>query len=243
MDSGFYAACSGLVAKTRQLEAAAHNVANASTTAFKARRLTFQSILASSNGELSQLNEAINRYGLTGDLALNTSGGTLERTGNELDIAIEGPGYLAVQAAGQIGYTRNGHLRLSAQNQLLADDGQAILGEQGPIRIPPNTRINISPDGTISANGALVGKLRLVEFGTDPALKELQSGIFATDSIPVAARRSVLRQGSLEASNVNGIEAAVGLIAIQRHAEMLQRAMNIFHSEFNRIATAELSRV
>jgi flagellar basal-body rod protein FlgF len=243
MDSGFYAACSGLVAKTRQLESAAHNLANASTTAFKQEQVTFRSVLADAGNGLSQINRDINQYGVAGDPNLNLSTGTIERTGNELDLAIDGNGYFAIQTARGAAYTRNGHLQLSASNQLVTADGSAVLGDQGPISLPPGTKVSFGPDGTISANGALVGKLKLVSFSPDAKLTEVTPGNFLGDGVPLAANGALVRQGSLEASNVDGVEAAVGLIAIQRHAEMLQRALSIFHSEFNRIAAGELSRI
>lgn len=243
MDSGFYAACSGLIAKTRQLEAAAHNLANSGTTAFKAQQVSFRTVLAQSRAPLLAVNRALNEYGVASDPAPSFTQGSIERTGNDLDLAIEGPSYLALQTARGSAYSRNGNLRISTAGQLVTGDGSQVLGQQGPIEVPPGSKLTVSPDGTISANGVLVGKLQLIDFPADASLVETAPGQFVTTSVGVPSSSSVLRQGALEASNVNGVEAAVGLIAIQRHAEMLQRAMTIFHSEFNRIATGELSRV
>jgi len=243
MDSGFYAACSGLAAKTRQLEVAAHNLANVSTTAFKSQQLSFHSLIEQSRSQLSVLNQSINEYGVASDPALDLSSGELQRTGNELDLAVEGKGYFVVQGERGSAYTRNGHFQVSAAGELTTVEGHRVAGDRGPIRVPPSARIDVGPDGTITAGGALVGKLKVVEFKPDARLVELSPGEFASDGSPVNAASSLVRQGSLESSNVNGVEAAVGLIAIQRHAEMLQRAMTMFHSELNRIATGELSRL
>lgn len=244
MDSGFYAACSGLAAKARQLEAAAHNLANLGTTAYKAQNVTFRSELVRASRMSSQLNVALNEFGVTGSPQLDLDPGTLESTGNDLDLAIEGPGFLAMQTSSGPMFTRNGHLRLSTAGELLSIDGSPVLGEAGPIQVPPGVaKLQVSADGTISANGALLAKLRLVEFADPTSLTESAPGNFISQVPPRAATSSSVRQGALEASNVNGVEAAVGLIAIQRHAEMLQRAMSIFHSEFNRIAAGELSRI
>jgi flagellar basal-body rod protein FlgF len=243
VDSGFYAACSGLVAKTQQLELLAHNLANASTTGFKAQQLSFRSLVAAASNDLSDLNRAINNYGVTGNPTLDLSTGSAERTGNNLDIFVEGPAFLAVSAGNQERFTRDGHLQLAANGQLMTSTGYPVLGDQGPISIPPGTAINISPEGTISADGALVGKLRLVEFDPGANVQEIAPGLFSASGSSKLARTPNVRQGSLESSNVNGVEAAVGLIALQRHAEMLQRALSIFHSEFNRIAATELPRV
>jgi flagellar basal-body rod protein FlgF len=243
MDSGFYAACAGLVGKSQQLEVMAHNLANTSTTGFKSQNLSFRSLLASSKSNLSGLNLAINDYGVSSDPVLDLSAGTPERTGNNLDIAIEGPGFLAVSVGKDVRYTRNGHLQLSRDGQLVTSSGDPVLGEQGPIIVPPASSITISPEAAISANGALVGKLRLVEFDSAASLEEIAEGLFAAAGTPRQSSTSRVRQGTLETSNVNSVEAAVKLIALQRHAEMLQRALTMFHSEFNRIAATELPRV
>jgi len=243
VDSGFYAACSGLVAKEQQLELMAHNLANASTTGFKAQQVSFRSLLAASRDALSDLNRAINDYGVTGNPSLNLAPGSSERTGNPLDLSIDGPAFLAVNTAGGERYTRDGHLQLSATGQLVNGSGNAVLGEQGPILIPPGAAVTISPEGSISANGALVGRLKLVEFAPAATMQEIAPGIFTSSGTPQRSQFSGVRQGSLESSNVNGVEAAVSLIALQRHAEMLQRALAMFHSEFNRIAATELPRV
>lgn len=243
MDSGFYAACSGLLAKSRQLELLAHNLANTSTTGFKSQQVSFRSLVAESHSSLSEINQAINNYGVAGDPLLNLSAGASERTGNPLDVSIEGPAFLVVSAAGQERFTRDGHLQLSANGQLVTSAGYPVLGEQGPLSIPPGSAITISPEGTISANGALVGRLRLVEFNPSAQLDEIAPGIFRSTVAPNRAQSSSVRQGALESSNVNGVEAAVELIALQRHAEMLQRVLGMFHSELNRIAASELPRV
>lgn len=243
MDSGFYAACAGLVAKSQQLELMAHNLANASTTGFKSQQVSFRSLVASSRNALTQINQAINSYGVASDPSLNLGAGAAERTGNSLDVAIEGSAFLAVSAGKQERYTRNGHLQLATNGQLVTAAGDPVLGEQGPITIPAGATITISPEGVISANGALAGKLKLVVFDATAHIDEIAPGLFASSATARPSPLSSVRQGSLESSNVNGVEAAVGLIALQRHAEMLQRALTIFHSEFNRIATAELPRV
>jgi flagellar basal body rod protein FlgG len=147
-----------------------------------------------------------------------------------------------VNAGKQERFTRNGHLQLSSAGELVNSSGDPVLGEGGPILLPPGATVTISPSGEVSANGALAGKLRLVEFECSP-LTEIAPGRFSSTATPRQSPQSRVRQGALESSNVNGVEAAVGLVALQRHAEMLQRALAIFHSEFNRIAATELPRV
>ena len=119
---------------------------------------------------LSEVNRAINSFGVAGNPSLDLSQGSVERTGNPLDVAIEGPGYLAVQTASGTAYTRNGHLELSSTGQLVTADGNAVLGDQGPINVPPGS-VSISPDGVISVNGAIAGNLRLVEFDPQASVR------------------------------------------------------------------------
>ena len=243
MDSGFYAACAGLVAKMRALDSAAHNLANVSTTAFKGERVDFQSVLAQAGSSgLSEVNQALNNFGVAGTPSLDLSQGLIERTGNPLDIAIEGPGYIAVKTASGTAYTRNGHLQLSSSGQLVTADGDEVLGGQGPITIPPGA-VSISTDGVISVDGAIAGNLPLVEFTSQAPLEETAPGLFISSVTPKPAVKSEIRAGSLEAANVNPVGSAVGLIAIQREAEMLQRALSLFHGEMNRVAANDLARV
>ncbi|HUN90329.1 MAG TPA: flagellar basal-body rod protein FlgF [Terriglobales bacterium] len=243
MDSGFYAACAGLVAKTRALDSVAHNLANVSTTAFKRQRVDFQALLSPSNlSGLSQVNQAINEFGVTGDPSIDLSQGSIERTGNPLDVAIEGPGFLSVKTDNGVAYTRNGHLQMSSTGQLETADGSPIIGDQGPITLPPGT-VSISSSGVISVNGAIAANLKLVEFDKQAQLQETAPGLFVSASTPEPVASSTVRQGALESANVNPVESTVDLIAIQREAEMLQRALSLFHGEMNRVATSELARV
>ena len=243
MDSGFYAACAGLVAKTRALDSVAHNLANVSTTAFKRQRVDFQGLLAQSNPSgLSEVNQAINNFGVASDPSIELSQGSLEHTGNPLDLAVEGPGFFSVKADSGTAYTRNGQFRVSSTGQLTTADGAPVLGDSGPITLPPGT-VSISSGGVISVDGAIAANLKLVEFDKQAPLQETAPGLFVSSSTPKAAANSTVRQGALESANVNPVESTVGLIAIQREAEMLQRALSLFHGEMNRVATTDLARV
>ena len=243
MDSGFYAACAGLVAKMKALDSSAHNLANVSTTAFKGERVGFQSLLASAGkAGLVPVNQALNSFEVAGSPTIDFSQGSIERTANPLDIAIEGPGFLTVQTKAGKAYTRNGQLQLSATGQLVTANGDPVLGTEGPINIPPGS-VSISPNGVISVDGAIAANLQLVEFNAPADLQETGAGLYASSTTPKPSTKSAVRQGALESANVNPVEAAVGLITIQREAEMLQRALSLFHGEMNRVATADLARI
>jgi len=242
MDSGFYAACTGLAAQTQALDIIAENLANTSTAAYKARQSTFQTILAQNQlSSASVLNQAVNNYSILGSTPQIWTQGNLERTGNELDFALEGTGLFAVQTASGVRYTRDGNFKVSAKGQLVTSNGDPVLGENGPIPITPGT-VSASTDGTISINGALVGRLHLVSFSPQD-LVPAGAGYCASSARPASAPGALVRQGMLEGSNINPVQATVQLITVQRHAEMLQRALSEFHSEFNKIAANDLPRL
>lgn len=244
MDSGFYAACQGMRAQTQALEVMANNLANVNTPGYLGELTSFNSLLASAHGTLNgPLNRAVNNFNTLGDTHLDLASGNLEPTGNSLDFAIEGEGLFAVQTPGGTMYTRNGGFRVSSSGQLITATGDAVLGEQGPVTLPAGP-ISVSPDGAISVNGAVSGKLRIVEFSSGSQLKAEGNSLYsanAADELP--STRSSVRQGMLNAANISPVASVVNLISMQRNADMLQRALSAFYSDFNRIAADELPRV
>jgi flagellar basal-body rod protein FlgF/flagellar basal-body rod protein FlgG len=242
MDSGYYAACTALVARTQALDVVANNLANTSTSGYRAQHGLFQSVLASASQNLSPLNEAINNYGVIDGNRLDLSQGSLEHTSNDLDFAIQGNGFFVVQSPTGRLFTRNGGFQVSPQGQLITSDGFAVMGANGPIRVMGGP-VSVSEDGTISVNGAVAGKLSVVEFGAGTQLEAVGNSYYsapARSDVPSTGSR--VQQGMLEHSNVNPIASTVDLISVQRHAEMAQRALSVFDSEFNRTAM-ELLRV
>jgi flagellar basal-body rod protein FlgF len=244
VNSGLYAACAGLRARVQHLDLVGNNLANVNTTGYRAQQPTFSSLLALRTGApQSQLNTAINDFSVMQDSRVDLLSGNLERTGNQLDLAIEGNAFFSVQTRGGVLYTRNGGFRTSPTGQLVTSEGDPVLGEQGPITIPSGV-VSISPDGTLSVGGAVAGKVKLVEFMPGAQFKAAGTSYYSAEaSATRPPTRSYVRQGMLEASNVNAVNATVSLIALQRHAEMLQRALSSFHNEFNRIAAQDLPRI
>ncbi len=244
MDSGFYAACTALVARTQALDLVANNLANTSTPGFRAQHNIFRSFLAAASGRLtSNLNQAVNDYGILGGSQLDLSQGNLEHTGNDLDFAVQGPGFFVVQNAGGRFYTRNGSFQVSRQGQLITAAGDPVMGDNGIIRIVGGP-VTVSPDGTVSVNGAVAGRIKLVEFPAGTQIDSVgQTYYSAPAKSETAANHSTIAQGNLESSNVNPVASAVELVSVQRYAEMMQRALTMFHGELNRIATDELPRV
>jgi flagellar basal-body rod protein FlgF len=241
MDSGYYAAYTALLARTQALDTIANNVANVNTTGYLAQRNVFTSVLEQARG--SQLNQAINNYGTLGGISVDATEGALQKTGNDLDVAIVGPGFFAVQNAAGTMYTRNGSFQVSSRGQLVTASGDQVLGEAGVISVPPGA-ISISADGTISSQGAIVGKLKVVEFPSGTPLTSAgQTYYTAPKNTAAAAKNSTVRQGMLESSNVNPVTSMVELITAQRSAELMQRALATFQSDMDKTATQELPKV
>jgi flagellar basal-body rod protein FlgF len=244
MDSGYYAACTALVSRTQALDTIANNLANVSTVGFRAEHNQFSSVLTNAGGgSSSALDQAINNFGILGGTSLDGSQGALQKTGNDLDFGIEGPGYFVVQTDNGPMYTRNGAFQVSSKGQLVTSTGDAVMGDKGVISLPPGT-VSVSPDGTISSNGAVAGKLKMVEFPQGTELTTQGNTYYAAPpKTAAAATNSSVRQGALESSNVNPIASMVELVNAQRTAEMMQRALTMFNSELDKTATQDLPKV
>jgi flagellar basal-body rod protein FlgF len=244
MDSGYYAACTALMSRTQALDTIANNMANASTVGFRAQHNVFSSVLASagsSNG--SALNKAINNYGTLSATTFDQNQGAISKTGNDLDMAIQGSGYFVVQTPGGPMYSRNGAFQVSSKSQLVTSTGDLVMGDKGPITMLPG-KVSISPDGTISSNGAVAGKVKLVQFAAGTQLTSIGNNYYSAPAkSESAATDSTVQQGALESSNVNPVASMVELITAQRSADMMQKALSMFNSEIDKTAAQELPKV
>jgi flagellar basal-body rod protein FlgF/flagellar basal-body rod protein FlgG len=245
MDSGFYAACTALMARSQTLDLVANNLANVSTPGYRAQHDSFRSVLAtSSNVQLSGLNQAVNNFSVLGSEQLDLTQGSLEKTGNDLDLGIQGKGFFAVKTANGQLFTRDGNFHVSPNGQLVTSEGDAVLGnDDSPIPIV-GAPVSVSPDGSISVNGALAGQLKIVDFPPGTSLESVGKNYYsAREKSAVPATEASVQQGMLEGSNVNAVSSSVELITVQRYAELMQRALTMFHTEMNQVATQDLPRV
>ena len=256
MDSGYYAACAGLAAQTQALELVANNLANLGTAGYRGQQATFRSLLAGGGtAAWNPLNAVVNDFGVLSGTRIDRASGSLAATGNPLDLAVAGAGFFVVRPAPGAAqgplpapaeedvYTRNGSFHTTPTGQLVTGQGDAVLGEQGPITLP-NGAVAVSGDGTVSVDGTVVAKLRLAEFSSETSLRALGDATYAApagSALPAAA--SSIRQGMLEESNVSPVEGVVQLITLQRSFEMMQRALTLFDSQFNQTAVQDLPRV
>src|ERR1700757_2796911 len=192
MDKLLYVAMSGAKETMRAQAANNHNLANASTTGFKADLSAFQSRAVTGPGYASRVYATDSTVGWD-----STSGSQLE-TGNPLDLSINGSGYIAVQdVTGNEAYTRAGDLHVDSNGQLLTATGHPVMGDNGPISVPPYSSITVAKDGTVSIipmgstaqTSVVVGRLKLV----NPPLTSIQrgtDGLFhstGTDPVPADA--------------------------------------------------------
>ena len=245
MDSGYYAAMTGLVARTQALDTAAGNLANAQTPGYRAEREYFRSALLGPDASDSQLGRTVNNYGLLGGDRLSMAQGSLQTTGNPLDMAIEGEGFFQIQAANGVRYTRDGSFHRAQNGQLVTSAAEPVLSIAGKtITIPPGD-VSVGADGVLSVAGGTVATVGVLSFpaGTQLTPQGANRYVAPAGAIPVLQKNSAIHQGALENANEDVIQGSLDLIVMQRQAEMMQKALTVFHTEFNKIATEDLPRV
>lgn len=244
MSSGYYAACAGMMSRTAALDTIANNLANVSTPGFKAEHNSFSSLLATADdAPISTLNQDVNEYGFLSGTQLDSTQGALVPTGNDLDLAIEGKGYFAVNTAGGPVYTRAGNFRVSPQGQLITSAGDQVMGEGGPITLVGQP-VSISADGTISVDGAIAGRLKVVEFPSGTTLQSMGGSYYtAPAGTATTAKDSQVRQRELESSNVNPVTSVIELISAQREVESMRHTLSMFSDEMDKTAAQDLPRV
>jgi flagellar basal-body rod protein FlgF len=245
MDSGYYAAMTGLLARTQALDAAAANLANAQTPGYRAEREYFRSVLLGPEALDSQLGKTVNNFGLLGGDQLSLAQGPLQQTGNPLDLAIEGQGFFQVQTANGIRYTRDGGFRRSQAGLLVTAKGEPVLSaSRRPIPVPPG-EVSVGSDGALSVAGGIVATIGIFTFAPGVQLTAEGANRYNAPpgATPVSSKDASIHQGAIESANEDAIQGTLDLIVMQRQAEMMQKALTVFHTEFNKFATEDLPRV
>jgi flagellar basal-body rod protein FlgF/flagellar basal-body rod protein FlgG len=245
MDSGYYAAMTGLVARSQALDIAATNLANAQTPGYRAEKEFFRSVLLGPDAADSQLGQTVNNYGLLGGDRLDLGQGALNQTGNPLDMAIEGEGFFQVQTPGGPRYTRDGSFHRTSAGVLVTEAGDPVLSTTGqPIPVPPGD-VSVGADGTLSVAGGVVAAIGVFTFpkGTGLTAEGTNRYQAPQGAKPSLSANAVLHQGAVESANQDVIKGSMELILAQREAEMMEKALTLFHTEFNKIATEDLPRV
>lgn len=251
MDSGLYAAYTGLLSRTQALDTAANNLANVGTGGFRAEKDFFRGVLVDNLGNLtgdSQVGWTVNSFGVLGGSALDFSQGQVSVTGNALDLALEGDGFFAIQTTRGTRYTRQGDFSRNSAGVLQTSHGEPVLdGTQQPIVIPTGT-IGVSPDGTISVTtpegNTIVGQVGVFGFPDKSVLNPEGANRFSVPpgTVPETGTATV-RQGGIESSNQDAIQGTMQLVLVQRQTEMMQKALSVFYTEFDKTAAEELGKV
>ena len=215
------------IALRRQLDVVANNMANINTFGFKAEKLLFQDYLMPvASAESFPLSDHTLHY--TEDWATmhDLSAGAIDQTGGTFDVALDGPGFLSVQTANGVAYTRNGALHLDSSGTLVTVDGDPVLSEGGTITFSPNeTDIRIAPDGAVLSSAGTKGRLGIVEFNNPQNLTHLGSSLYqaAAADPGQAATTTRVHQGMIERSNVSGVAEIADMIRINRSYESISQ--------------------
>jgi flagellar basal-body rod protein FlgF len=234
MDRLIYTAMSGAKHIMERQATTSHNLANATTTGFRAQIDSFRAVPVQ-GAELPT-----RAFVVDSTVGADFRPGPIQQTGRDLDVAVQGQGWLAVQLEdGSEAYTRNGSLKLSENGVLQTQSGQNVLGDGGPISVPPDVAVAIAKDGTVSAvstatkpaTNTVLGRLKLV----NPEQSEMvrgDDGLFRlkTGEPADAAENVTVIGSSLEGSNVNVVDEMVNMISLARqfelHMNMLKNAEN-----------------
>lgn len=242
MAGGTYAALSGLQTRMAQLDRLAADIANAKTAGYKSERVTSNAAERPTFGKALQAAVDVT----AGPGHLDFRPGSMEKTGRDLDFAIEGQGFFVVDTPQGTRYTRNGNFQLAADGTVTTADGYPVQTSDGPLKLARGAQgpISVADDGTVSVGAQTAGKFRIVDFGDYSQLRREELGRFRapTSVQPADADGVAVRSGALEASNVSVVDRMVALTEVARGFEALQRGLNILSTELDGRAITELGR-
>jgi flagellar basal-body rod protein FlgF len=226
MDRMIYLSMSGAKAAMQRQEVLANNLANVSTNGFRAELAAFRAVPVQGSGASTRV------YALESTVGASFEPGSVTPTGRALDVAMKGGAWLSVQGLdGTEAYTRAGALDVDAQGQLVTKSGLLVIGDGGPINVPPNSELSIASDGTVSASGAngrsqAVGRLKLVTPETAVALTRGPDGLFRGAEGDLERDATArLQDGALEGSNVSAVETMISMISAARQFEQQMKLL------------------
>lgn len=228
MASGIYAALSGAVANETRVDVLSHNLANANTVGFQGFKVALETATGAVN------NPELSFAGPT-EISTDTTSGPIVATGNPLDISLANGVYMQVEEGGRQGYVRGATLVPTEDGRLLTSQGQLVVDEsKEAIVIPSGTRsVTMQNDGTVVADGNAVGRLNLVEFENEQALKQ-DAGRLVVDTGAATPKATEAVQpimpGYLEMANVSAVKSMTDLISAQHCYNASTRAIEAFNS-------------
>ena len=245
MDPLTAAAASGLQARMDSLDLLANNLANTSTSGYKADREFYSTYLAAD--AINAPDPAVGDSPVVERHWTDFAQGPLLSTGNATDLALSGRGFFAVNGPNGALYTRNGSFKISSDGMLVSGEGYAVRLSGGqPLTLEAGVPLVIGADGTVAQNGTPLGQLEIVDFA-EPELLDKSAGTYFQSPdprkvSPQAATNVQVAQGKLESSNAAPTESAARMVMLLRHFEMLQQAVKI-GAEMNRQALEEVAKV
>lgn len=239
MENSIYIGLSKQVTLRANMDIVSNNIANMNTSGYRAQNMLFEEYISDPRYGDDPLS-LVYDYGQY----QNVDQGTMSQTGNDLNVALEGPGFMAVQMlGGDTGYTRDGNFQRTADGTLVNSSGLPILGNGGPITIPADAvEISIDERGVISTQNGQVGQLQIVEFDNVQELEPVGNNLYRTDGAAIPSTNTRVSQGFLEGSNVNPIVETTRMIEILREFQSLSRVLDGEHERL-RDAISKLTRV
>lgn len=224
MDRRIYLSMSGAKATMQRQDVLANNLANVSTNGFREELQSFRAVPVLGDGASTRA------YALETTTGYNPEPGNVVATGRSLDVAVKGNAWLAVQGLdGTEAYTRSGSLEVRADGTLVTRSGLTVLGDGGPISVPPNAEVSVGSDGTVSARmpGGAPGTVGKLKLATSPApLKRSEDGLFRAPGGDLPADPAAqVQDGALESSNVSAVSTMVAMIAAARQFEAQMKSM------------------
>ena len=241
MDPLTAVAASGLRARMESLDMLANNIANANTGGYKSDR-EFYGLYVGSESE----NDSPSTMPLIERPWTDFSQGPLTATGNPVDLALSGKGFFSVNAPSGTLYTRNGNFHLAKDGRLMTSEGYPVRAEGGgDLTLQGTGSVDVSSDGTVRQNGAVIGQLEIRDFTSTAGIVKRGTNYFQSPdaaNTPVTPQGTSVEQGQLEGSNAGSAESAVRLISIMRQFEMLQKAVSL-GAEMNQHAIQDVAKV
>jgi flagellar basal-body rod protein FlgF len=237
MADGAYVALNGLRTRLAELDRLAADLSNVATAGYKGERTsTYGSDRPTFDALLQKATDPA-----PGELKVNLARGEMTPTGRDLDFAIEGNGFFAIQTPSGVRYTQNGSFERRSDGTLSTTDGLPVLGQDGkPIQLADGP-VSVDPDGTIRTGAAVAGQLRIVDAAPDAQVVREGAARFRIDDVTPVAAPSV-RNHALERSNVSVVEALSHMTAASRSFEALQRGLVSLMTDVDGRAITELGR-
>ncbi len=231
MIEGMYTAAAGMEAQQMRLDAVSNDLANSSTTGYKHNRVAFRDLMYVTRAHGSLPPVQIGTGSAAASIGRDMSEGAAQRTDRPLDVALQGPGFLAVRlASGKGALTRDGNLKLDAQGRVATSTGELV---EPTIKIPKDvgeSDLAVGRDGTISAGSKVLGRLRVVEVPSPGQLSPAQNNTFTVNAMsgtPSTAKHTTVLGGALEGSNTDLASAMVQMLESQRAFQLASRAIKM----------------